>query len=176
MVAALQTGRILPPTARNRFVFPVAARARDLLFSRRMWRWVGVMILAACSFDVQGVGGLANDSPDLAGPSGTGPLPPAISITPDLAAPFDVGDKCSPMNPCLAGEMCAPKIGDKDIMGGYCTLDCRTAACPSGSICSGSDSHQCLVLCPTGGCGAGLSCCTNGYPAPGVCVPDGFCN
>ena len=145
-----------------------------------MWRVVGVVALAACSFDVQGVGALANDSPDLAGPTSgptaTGSLPPPISITPDLAPPFDVGDKCDPMkNPCLAGEMCAPKIGDKDTMGGYCTLDCKTTACPSGSICSSGDMPQCPELCPTGGCRTGLICCTNGFASPGVCVPSDFC-
>jgi len=146
-----------------------------------MWRLLClVAALAACNFDVQGVGAIANASPDLAEassvpPVGTGSLPPPISASPDLAPPFDVGDKCDPKNPCLVGEMCAPKIGDKDVMGGYCTLDCNAHICPSGSLCSGGEAHQCLELCPPSGCGAGLVCCTNGFPAPGVCVPSDFC-
>jgi hypothetical protein len=151
-------------------------------------RWLLLTVaLSACSFEVPGLAPVGDAPPDMLQVTGPNPVlgpsvaPPGDAVdaaTPPSPPPFDVGGACDPMKaPCLAGETCQPNGGGFDPPGGYCTRDCTSAPCPTGSVCSTPwDVRVCLESCPAAGCRAGYVCCTKGWAAPGVCVTPNLCN
>ncbi len=74
----------------------------------------------------------------------------------------DMGAGCSEDADCVDGLTCF-----LDVTGGYCTLDCTTAACPDGSTCSSAlGTRLCMPGCTIAAeCADGLSC------VGGACVP-----
>ncbi len=97
--------------------------------------------------------------------------PPDVPETPDAGPPPGrVGEACRADADCGAGELC---VGE--FPGGYCTADCGSTDCPSGSACVQVDraTFLCLAECdPTSAdpCRAGYGCTTD--PGLGnVCIP-----
>jgi len=169
-------------------------------------RWlVCCALFSGCAFEVPAVSGLlpgndpqANVPDDPARPPAA--MPPELidpgsvstndlSAAADLATPPDlgkatrssnIGDSCDDAkDPCAAEQVCERKntLLGPDIPGGYCSLDCRMATCPTGSVCSTTfgTTRLCLQVCPAGGCRTGYACCTKGYSSPGVCLPSTLC-
>jgi hypothetical protein len=148
------------------------------------WRVVSMLLFTGCAFHVPGVdpgpsagGGGANDDPGAA----SAPASPADLAIDDggwVPQSSRIGDPCDDkMKVCATGQVCETKSAfGGDIPGGYCSMDCRTAACPSDSQCSpGTTIRLCLLNCPVAGCRAGYICCKNGWLAPGVCLPAALC-
>jgi hypothetical protein len=77
-----------------------------------------------------------------------------------------IGSACTTDSECGAGRICLPEFDGW--LGGYCSLDCTSAVCPSGSTCiSGATSIDiCLVNCPPA-CRSGYTCTAAG--AANVC-------
>jgi len=88
------------------------------------------------------------------------PLAP-VDDTPALV----VGSPCTSNADCLDGGRCVTGYP-----GGYCTRDCNSKACPSGSKCyvvdSSTGERACIATCP--GIGLGQSTCRTNY----VCYDD----
>jgi len=88
------------------------------------------------------------------------PLAP-VDDTPTLV----VGSACTSNTDCPDGGRCVTGYP-----GGYCTRDCNTQACPSGSKCyvvdSSTGSRACIATCS--GAGLGQSTCRASY----VCYDD----
>jgi serine protease len=88
------------------------------------------------------------------------PLAP-VDDTPTLV----VGSACASDTDCPDGGRCVTGYP-----GGYCTRDCNTQACPSGSKCyvvdSSTGARACIATCP--GVGLGQSTCRSSY----VCYDD----
>lgn len=164
------------------------------------WRVMVMLLCAGCAFQVPGVGpspsvgggGTApadnNDDPGDSfapvAPLDPGPAPPAPPAPPAVdggLAPESshIGDPCDDKkNACLAGQVCETKTSfGSDIPGGYCTISCKTAACPSDAQCSvgWGTTRVCIETCPATGCRVGYVCCKNGWLAPGVCLTAALC-
>jgi hypothetical protein len=78
-----------------------------------------------------------------------------------------IGSACTMDSQCGAGRVCLPETGGWP--GGYCSLDCTSATCPTGSTCiTGVVAIDvCLADCPPA-CRAGYTCTPAG-PA-NVCI------
>jgi hypothetical protein len=72
-----------------------------------------------------------------------------------------IGSACTMDSQCGAGRICLPEAGGWP--GGYCSLDCTSATCPSGSTCitGAVDIDVCLANCPPA-CRAGYTCTAAG--------------
>ena len=86
---------------------------------------------------------------------------PPAPVGDDAGAPI-VGAACSASQPCGFGLTC---LGD--FPGGYCTVVCESASCPSGSICDrGIAPPLCTDACLT------RTDCRDGYQCwRGGCIP-----
>jgi hypothetical protein len=144
------------------------------------WSVLALVVSAGCAFQVPGVG---------PGSSSTGGNDPAGSQDAATPAPLPVGDGAVPestqigaacdalKHPCPAPLTCDTKAGFVDVPGGYCTMDCTSTSCPTGSQCSISwgGVRVCIEDCPAAGCRPGYICCKNGWAAPGACLTPGLC-
>ncbi|MBN8233535.1 S8 family serine peptidase [Corallococcus macrosporus] len=86
----------------------------------------------------------------------------------DPAPSSNIGKPCTSSSECGSGGLCAT---GEYFPGGYCTQDCLSAKCPSGSACyanSTGTSAFCFASCTPGAPGA----CRSGY----VCGDDGSGN
>jgi hypothetical protein len=151
---------------------------------------VAVVVVAGCSFDVIGT--------NVGDPSGTGSQPSPTQSVPDgpdagvaattpspTPAPPDmaqqrIGTACTTDAQCDPGLFCAQSFGIGpgriSIPGGYCTLDCTSAACPANSFCETfTFGKYCVSSCPPDPCGrTGYQCCDYGMMQKG-CAPDALC-
>jgi serine protease len=86
------------------------------------------------------------------------------------AEELQVGIACATDGECPTGECVTGWPG------GYCTRECSTADCPTGTLCVEFDSgFYCMDPCPNPGwgqdtCRSGYSCTDDGLGG-GVCVP-----
>jgi len=153
---------------------------------------VVALMAAGCSFDVIGtnVGDPAGpvtppsptqSLPDEPDAGATKPTPPPPSTgTPDMAQQR-VGTACTADAQCDPGLTCARSFGigpgHVDIPGGYCTLDCSSAACPANSMCvTFSFGKYCASTCPPDPCrtSTGYVCCDEGG-GQHACTPTALC-
>ncbi|MCB9599458.1 MAG: hypothetical protein H6720_03725 [Sandaracinus sp.] len=95
---------------------------------------------------------------------------PDVPETPDAGpGPGSIGEACREDGDCSTNELCV------DFPGGYCTADCGSLDCPSGSSCVQVDraTFLCLADCDPAAadpCRAGYGCTTD--PSLGnVCIP-----
>ncbi len=143
---------------------------------------LATILFSACNFEVGGIGqgpkGPADpgsgmpDDPSTQQPAGTNPAPPGA--TPP-AAPMEIGAPCDAANPCAGGAQCFSRMGkDTSFPGGYCSMDCRTSACPSGSKCWSYDKDQFCILECASSCRPGYRCCDHGSSK--ACLPDSMCD
>ena len=98
----------------------------------------------------------------------------------NTGSPGEVGASCGANGDCTGGGCIA------DWPGGYCSADCRTTPCPSGSTCYGLPSSQgtvpvCLEDCQgRQECRGAYACLPTEAAAGGACVPacasDAECN
>ncbi|CAM3315985.1 S8 family serine peptidase [Corallococcus sp. ZKHCc1 1396] len=80
-----------------------------------------------------------------------------------------IGQPCSSSSQCGANGLCA---NGSAFPGGYCTQDCLSLSCPSGSACypsSDGASAYCFASCTPSSSGTTQGSCRTGY----VCVDDG---
>ncbi len=149
-----------------------------------------LVTLAGCTFEVGPIGtGPVEVPPDQ--PAGTSSVPPAADpplfdppssaldagSTPVPQSHSIVGDSCDKKKQCGAPLQCLTKTAfGTSIPGGYCSANCSSIACPSGSQCSNQWGalKLCLQTCPAAGCRPGCVCCTKSYN-PGVCLPGFLC-
>jgi serine protease len=78
-----------------------------------------------------------------------------------------VGQSCTTHTDCGTNGLCATT----GYPGGYCTQDCLSTGCPSGSQCYGNEEGTaafCYATCTGAGAGSQGSC-RSGY----ICYPDG---
>jgi hypothetical protein len=154
---------------------------------------VVALLVAGCSFDVIGTnvgdpaGAVTPPAPTQSLPDGADagatkptPPPPPATGTPDMAQQR-VGTACTADAECDPGLTCAKSFGigpgHVDIPGGYCTLDCSSAACPANSICvTFSFGKFCGSTCPPDPCrtAAGYVCCNEGG-GQNACTPTALC-
>jgi hypothetical protein len=153
---------------------------------------VGFMVVAVavagCSFDVIGTNvgdptGGSTGSPTQSVPdgpdSGIAATPPPSGSSPDMASQRRVGTACTSNAQCDPGLICGMTFGvgagKIDIPGGYCTLDCTSAACPANSFCATFTFGKfCMSSCPPDPCRGGYKCCDdNGQKG---CATDSLCN
>jgi serine protease len=92
-----------------------------------------------------------------------------------------VGTACTADAQCDPGLFCAKTFGVGpgriDIPGGYCTLECSSAACPANSICvTFSFGKYCASTCPPDPCrtSTGYVCCDEGN-GQNACTPTALC-
>ncbi|RKG89851.1 S8 family serine peptidase [Corallococcus terminator] len=84
-----------------------------------------------------------------------------------------IGKPCTSSSECGTGGLCA---NGSSFPGGYCTQDCLSSSCPSGSACYSSTdgaSAFCFASCnpaETGVCRTGYVCSSDGAGG-GACVP-----
>lgn len=96
--------------------------------------------------------------------------PPDVPEVPDAGPPpGTIGEACREDGDCGTNELCV------DFPGGYCTADCGSMDCPSGSSCVQVDraTFLCLADCDPSAeapCRAGYGCTTD--PSLGnICIP-----
>lgn len=111
---------------------------------------------------------------------------PTASVGDDDESGPPIGATCTTDADCGAGRSC-----DTDVPGGYCSLECSSTPCPSGSACYGdAESQWCLATCSgpgqgNAGCRAGFVChddhaggaaCLPACAKAGDCDDDETCN
>ncbi|MCA1664805.1 MAG: hypothetical protein LC659_11135 [Myxococcales bacterium] len=154
---------------------------------------VMALVVAGCSFDVVGTNvdpslPVASPSPSPTqsvpnGPDGgaTKPTPPPPATgAPDMAVER-VGTACTVDAECDPGLTCVKSFGAGpgrvDIPGGYCTLECSSAACPANSMCvTFTFGKYCASTCPPDPCrtSSGYVCCDEGN-GQNACTPTALC-
>jgi len=110
----------------------------------------------------------------LPAPPGSGPLPPDGGGP--VALMSQIGDACdSQLHRCSGGQLCVTRtFFGIDAPGGYCSQDCRSPPCPTGSQCA-TQWGLCVEDCPTIGCRVGYVCCKQGWQGAGACLPPPLC-
>ncbi|RKG84067.1 peptidase S8 [Corallococcus sp. CA049B] len=87
-----------------------------------------------------------------------------------------IGGACTTNGACGTGGLC---LTGASFPGGYCTQDCVSDSCPSGSACYSNDrgaTAYCFVTCtpsdssPQGSCRTGYRCVSDGA-GNGACLP-----
>ena len=87
-----------------------------------------------------------------------------------------IGGACTTNGACGTGGLC---LTGTTFPGGYCTQDCATNSCPSGSACYSNDrgaTAYCFVSCtpsgtnPQGTCRTGYRCVSDSAGS-GACLP-----
>lgn len=162
----------------------------------RVWA-LALALVAGCTFTIDGMDVPASGAaPGSAADPGTPPVAdtpvadtpaptpdaaapdPAPAPPPDMAQALVVGTPCTANADCATGLVCGKSFntaaGVVKVPGGYCTLDCSNATCPTGSFCgSFSFGKFCLSDCPPDPCRKGYQCCQNSGQKG--CTPDQLC-
>jgi hypothetical protein len=87
------------------------------------------------------------------------------------ASPGQVGDSCAATSECASGLSC--ESASFGFPNGFCSVQCSTTACTSGSCAGLASGSFCAPTCAADtDCRTGYNCCGS---LGGVCVPNGAC-